>query len=71
MQILPTFTASQYVKRLRMQKYRTLGTCNRVQEKKETEGTTNYKVLLETSCVRMTNGMYASSDSVTSYKVKK
>lgn len=65
MQISPTFTASQYVKRLRMEKYRALGTCDRVRRKKETEGTTNYKVLLETSCARMTNGMYASGDSVT------
>lgn len=68
MQISPTFTASQYVKRLRMEKYGVLGTCDGVQRKKgnrRSEGTANYTVLLETSCARMTNGMYASGDSVT------
>lgn len=67
MQISPTFTASQYVKRLRMEKYGALGTCDRVQRKKgkpKIRGN-NYTVLLETSCARMTNGMYASGDSVT------
>lgn len=33
MQISPTFTASQYVKRLRMEKYGALGTCHRVLRK--------------------------------------